>query len=119
MIFGRLPARNVNVLAMPETVLISPTRYEAYGLAAQEALSTGVPALVSRSAGVAERYPADLADLLLADSDDSQDLIARLLGWRDRVSEYARLTLALSQRLNQYTWDDMAAQIVSLLEHSR
>ena len=38
-------------------LLVSPTRYEAYGLNVQEALCTGLPAIVSAGAGIAERYP--------------------------------------------------------------
>ncbi len=42
--------------------LVSPTRYEAYGLNVHESSSVADwRPLVSRSAGVAERYPADLA----------------------------------------------------------
>ena len=44
--------------------LVSPARYEAYGLNVHEAICCGLPALVSASAGVAERYPEVLTDLL-------------------------------------------------------
>ena len=37
--------------------LVHPARYEAYGLSVHEALCRGVPAIVSASAGVAERIP--------------------------------------------------------------
>ena len=37
---------------------------------------------VSADAGVAERYPPDLADLLLPDPEDAADLAARLERWR-------------------------------------
>ena len=47
--------------------LVAPTRYEAFGLGVQEALCTGIPALVSADAGVAERYPAQLSELLLSE----------------------------------------------------
>src|SRR2546428_102724 len=46
-------------------VLIAPSRYEPYGLTVHEALCCGLPALVSAAAGVAERYPAELSDLLI------------------------------------------------------
>jgi glycosyltransferase involved in cell wall biosynthesis len=85
--------------------LVSPTRYEAYGLGVHEALCCGLPAIVSATAGVAERYPPDLADLLLPDPDDAADLAARLRRWRsemprDRVQP-------LSAQLRSHTWDDM------------
>ena len=66
--------RDVPDLLRACDALVSPTRYEAYGLNVHEALCCGLPALVSRSAGVAERYPAGLADLLIPDPDDPADL---------------------------------------------
>ena len=39
--------------------IVHPARYEAYGLSVHEAICRGVPAVVSRSAGVAELYPPD------------------------------------------------------------
>ena len=63
-------------------LLVSPTRYEAYGLNVQEALCCGLPAIVSASAGVAERYPGPLGALLLPDPDDDADLASRIAAWR-------------------------------------
>ncbi len=46
--------------------LVAPTRYEAYGAGVHEALCCGLPALVTATAGVAERYPTALRPLLLS-----------------------------------------------------
>ena len=59
--------RDVSQLLAAADLLVHPVRYEAYGLAVHEAICRGVPALVSADAGVAERYPATLAPLLLRD----------------------------------------------------
>jgi glycosyltransferase involved in cell wall biosynthesis len=99
-------------------LLVSPTRYEAYGLNVQEALCAGLPALVTRSAGVAEKFPESLQSLLLPDPDDAADLAARLRGWRDRRGEASAAVRGLSESLRSYTWDDMAARIVGLVEHA-
>jgi glycosyltransferase involved in cell wall biosynthesis len=88
--------------------LASPTRYEAYGLAVHEALCCGLPAVVSAAAGVAERYPPDLADLLLPDPDDPADLAARLRRWRDDPGAVRGRVRPLAGQLRAYTWDDMA-----------
>jgi glycosyltransferase involved in cell wall biosynthesis len=94
-------------------LLIHPARYEAYGLAVHEALCRGLPALVSATAGVAERYPADLGQLLLQDPASATELAARLSAWREdegiseRVAEFAA-------RLRARTWDHMAREIVEL-----
>ncbi len=58
-------------------VLVHPARYEAYGLAVHEALCRGLPALVTAAAGVAERYPEDLGDLLLQDPASAAESTAR------------------------------------------
>jgi glycosyltransferase involved in cell wall biosynthesis len=61
---------DVATILAASDLLASPTRYEAYGLNVHEAICRGVPALVSRSAGVAERYPPELRSWLLDDPDD-------------------------------------------------
>ncbi|MFL5539243.1 MAG: glycosyltransferase family 4 protein [Longimicrobiaceae bacterium] len=96
--------------------IVSPTRYEAYGLAVQEALCTGLPAVVSRAAGVAERIPAPLDALLLDDPDDPGELAERLLAWRGGVEAHRAAALALSAELRAWTWDHMAARIVDIVE---
>jgi glycosyltransferase involved in cell wall biosynthesis len=95
--------------------LASPVRYEAYGLNVHEALCCGLPALVSRSAGVAERYPPELDDLLIPDPDDPSDLAARLRLWRDHRARFAAAAAALSDRLRASTWDDMAARFLRVI----
>ena len=98
--------------------LVAPTRYEAYGLGVHEALCCGLPALVSATAGVAERYPPDLSDLLLPNPEDSVDLAARLSHWRKTPDEYSKLVNSFSGQLRGYTWDDMAQSILEKMEES-
>jgi glycosyltransferase involved in cell wall biosynthesis len=98
--------------------LVAPTRYEAYGLGVHEALCCGLPALVSATAGVAERYPPDLSDLLLPNPEDAADLAARLSHWRKTPDEYSKLVNSFSEQLRSYTWDDMAQSILEKMEES-
>jgi glycosyltransferase involved in cell wall biosynthesis len=98
--------------------LVSPTRYEAYGLNVHEALCCGLPAFVSCSAGVAERYPVELGNYLIPDPNDPADLAARLARWRDQISTGADTPAlsALCDRLRAWTWDDMAEQFVAVVQ---
>jgi glycosyltransferase involved in cell wall biosynthesis len=98
--------------------LVSPTRYEPYGLAVHEALCSGLPALVSRSAGVAERYPPALEDLLLPDPEDAQDLARRVRVCRAALGAYRRRVAPLGETLRARSWDDVAGEIVALVEQS-
>jgi len=107
--------RVADILAAAD-VLVSPVRYESYGLNVQEAICCGVPAIVSRGAGVAERYSPELADLLLPDPNDAHDLVARMLRWRAQIDEYKRRLKPLTAMLRKWTWRDMAAQIVAIAE---
>jgi glycosyltransferase involved in cell wall biosynthesis len=97
-------------------LLVSPTRYEAYGLAVREALCCAVPALVSARAGVAEEVPAELGEMLIADPDDAVALAASLRRWRDAGDAWAPRLAALSVRLRAWTWDDMAASVLDIGE---
>jgi glycosyltransferase involved in cell wall biosynthesis len=99
--------------------VVSPTRYEAYGLAVQEAICTGLPAIVSRAAGVAERIPSPLDALLLDEAEDAGELAERLLAWRAGVDSHRAAALELSATLRAWTWDHMAARIVDIVESHR
>ncbi|WP_353932509.1 glycosyltransferase family 4 protein [Okeanomitos corallinicola TIOX110] len=91
--------------------LVAPTRYEAYGLGVHEALCCGLPALVSANAGVAERYPQKLKDLLISNYDDVNELVKKLQKWYKDKENYSNLVYSVSQELGNYTWDDMAKAI--------
>jgi glycosyltransferase involved in cell wall biosynthesis len=99
-------------------VLVSPTRYEAYGLGVHEALCCGLPALVSASAGVAERYPVELRDLLLNDSESAAEVAAALTRWRGRQRELAEAVAPWSATLRAQTWDEMARGFVQAIGES-
>ncbi len=92
--------------------LVSPTRYEAYGLGVQEALACGLPGIVTASAGVAERYPLSLQQLLLSDPDDGVGLAAcveRALEGRDRM---ATDMAAFGAQLRSRSWNCMAQEFI-------
>jgi len=93
--------------------LVAPTRYEAYGLGVHEALCCGLPAIVSADAGVAERYPPELQDLLLPDAEDAEDLAARIQACLTQPDTVAAAMTAFSAALRARSWDDMARDIVS------
>jgi glycosyltransferase involved in cell wall biosynthesis len=100
-------------------LLVSPVRYEAYGLNVQEAICRGVPSLASRDAGIAERYPDNLAPMLLADPNEVEDLIRKLLMWRANMAYWREQFEPLGAKLRNYSWADMASRIVSVVENDR
>jgi glycosyltransferase involved in cell wall biosynthesis len=95
-------------------VLVSPVRYEAYGLAAHEAFCRGVPVIITASAGIVERLPGDLADLLLPDPPTAAALEDRLQRWSARPDWWRRQIEPASQALRDYADREMAARIVEI-----
>ncbi len=91
--------------------LAAPSRYDAYGLGVHEALCRGLPAIVSASAGVSERYPPDLAELILQDPENPGELADRLKHWRTNLDSFAIRIRPLADELRSRTWADMARDI--------
>jgi glycosyltransferase involved in cell wall biosynthesis len=96
--------------------LVSPTRYEAYGLAAHEALCSGLATFVTSAAGVAERVPPELGDFLIPDPRDARDVARRLRAWASGRERRRDAQLALAHALRRRSWDDMAAEILAAME---
>ncbi|MEN9799560.1 MAG: hypothetical protein RL653_3257 [Pseudomonadota bacterium] len=108
--------KDVPVLLAGCDGLVAPTRYEAYGLGVQEALCCGLPAVVSRGAGVAERYPASLRGLLLQDPESTDGLAEVLLRWHRERAAWAPALRELSASLRARTWDVAAAELYRAAE---
>ena len=109
--------RVAEVLAAAD-VLVSPVRYEAYGLNVQEAICCGVPAIVSACAGVAERYPAQLGGLLLRNPGDVGELVERIHGWRKSIDGWKESVKPLTAELRSRSWEAMASEFVTLAQNS-
>jgi glycosyltransferase involved in cell wall biosynthesis len=106
---------DVPALLRASDALIAPTRYEAFGLAVLEALCCGLPALVSRDAGVAERYPKELSDLLLSDPTNVAEVAEKLRLLIAR-NDYWRVTMRpVANALRAYTWEDMSQAMYQII----
>jgi glycosyltransferase involved in cell wall biosynthesis len=98
-------------------LLLSPVRYEPYGLAIQEALCSGTPALFTRAAGIAERLPPACERMLVPER-------AGALEWADAISdalenlELFRTSARLArEELLRWSWRDFATAFIELVEH--
>jgi glycosyltransferase involved in cell wall biosynthesis len=111
--FAGYTSRTGELLAAAD-LLVSPVRYEAYGLAVHEAVCRGVPVVVSGTAGVSERLPPDVAGLFLQDPDSVEELVARIRAWAADPDGWRERTQRAGAALRRFSEDDMAARIVSL-----
>lgn len=110
---GRLPT--TTALLAASDLLVSPTRYDAYGLGVQEALCRGVPAIASRAAGIVERYPDSLRAAILEDPNDAGELAARIRDFLADPAPLVEATRAFGETLRARSWEAMADDIVALL----
>jgi glycosyltransferase involved in cell wall biosynthesis len=108
----------VDQLLAAADILVSPVRYEAYGLNVQEAICRGLPAMVSASAGIAERYPPELSPMLLVNPADDADIARRLIAWRRERDAWRRRFQPLAEQLRHNTWRAMAARVVEVAERN-
>jgi glycosyltransferase involved in cell wall biosynthesis len=102
----------ISTLLAAADALVSPTRYEPYGQGVHEAICCGLTVFVTRCAGISERFPAELYDLLLDDPPDAAQLCGRLLDWHKDIDGYRRRTVRFAERLRRRTWSDMAVDFV-------
>jgi glycosyltransferase involved in cell wall biosynthesis len=108
--------RDVSTLMAASDAFVSPTHYDAYGLGVHEALCCGLPAFVTATAGVAERYPAALSDLLLTHPPDAVEVADRLRRWRSDIDGYRLRVAPFASYLRQRTWSDMARDILEAIQ---
>lgn len=97
-------------------VLVAPSRYEAYGLAAHEAICSGLPVITGKKSGIAERFPPALREILLSDPTDVRALASRLDAWQLEGASLRSRFAPFADALRSYTWDDMASRIVDLAD---
>ncbi|MBA4018970.1 MAG: glycosyl transferase family 1 [Pirellula sp.] len=104
---------HVDRLLAAADLLVSPVRYEPFGLNVQEAVVRGVPAMVSAVAGVAERYPEALNDFVLTDADSITELVDKLRKWRRSTFEARSRFEPFGVELRRRRWEDMAEEFVA------
>lgn len=97
-------------------LLASPTRYEGYGLAILEAAASGLPVIVSRVAPVTDRFGGVFSDLMLSDPESVEELVNRFRYWHAHRGQLQPQAASLSDRLRRWTWHDMAARIIEVIE---
>ena len=106
----------VPTLMASADALVSPTHYDAYGLSVHEALSCGLPAFVTATAGVAERYPDTLRDLLLTYPPAAAEVAERLRRWRSDIEGYRSRVAPFASYMRRRTWADMAGEMLESIQ---
>ena len=106
-------SRTYRLCSRDVDLLVSPVRYEAYGLAIQEALVAGVPALVSANAGITSILRPVLPQLIVPDEADAQAWAAVIDRSARDIETLKTAVAVLGASLSKRSWDEMAAEIVN------
>lgn len=104
----------VRELLAAADLLVSPVRYEAYGLNVHEALCRGVGVMVTGTAGIVERFDEGLSDCVLPAEPGVELIASRLREWSDDPEGWRARGASTAAKLRSRSWDDMAADIVEL-----
>jgi len=103
-----LPPQKMNMLYRSADALVHPAFYEAYALAAHEALVNGIPVIVGRNAGIAD-YCTDQVDALILPRKRGAALVASLAERMSSLIESEDLRAKLGQeaarKFGPMDWD--------------
>jgi hypothetical protein len=100
-------------------LLVSPARYEAYGLNVHEALCRGLAVMVTETAGVVERFDSTMSPALLPQGVSADVLADRLRAWRADIEGWKSGASATAVRLRARSWPAMAAELIAVVQESR
>ena len=89
-------------------VFLLPTLYEPFGLVVLEAMATGIPAIVSASAGVAELLHDGVDSLLLEDPTNAGEIAQCLRLLIDAPDVAQRLTVNGRRTAERWDWHAVA-----------
>jgi len=106
----------VKTVLAASDVLVSASRYEAYGLAIAEAFGRGIPAILPASAGIAVELGPACDGLVIHGAANADNLADALRRWASDRVRWRAVAAQVGERLRQYTLDDMAAAIVRVVE---
>jgi glycosyltransferase involved in cell wall biosynthesis len=108
--------RDPRALLQSAEILVSPVRYEPYGLNVYEALCLGRPAIVTESAGVAEHYQGKWKELLLPAPPRAEEVAQRLRHWRAQRDFWRKEAELRAPFFRQRDSRMMADEIIAMVQ---
>ena len=96
-------------------LLVLPTRYEPFGLVPPEAMASGIPVIVSRSAGVVELLEHGVNACLLDDPTDEREL-ARALG--DLSDPARRAAMGKGKVVESLSWERTVEGVLASYDYA-
>jgi glycosyltransferase involved in cell wall biosynthesis len=112
-----LPVRpDVEFYYAAADLYVGPSLYDGFPLPPLEAMSSGIPAIVSSQAGISEIILDGEAGFVLADPEDFASLAKMIHRLYDDPALCARMGANATRNVAQYTWDRNAAKLKEVFE---
>ena len=111
-LLGRQPRERVREYLQATDIYLSPTIYEAFGIAALEALSCGVPVVANNHGGISEIVKHESTGLV---SHNDQGLMQNLMAlitneeMREKMGRNARKSVE-----NHFNWETLVLQVLDI-----
>jgi glycosyltransferase involved in cell wall biosynthesis len=110
---GRIPPQELPKVYREHDLLVVPSRLEGFGKVFVEALAHGMPCIGRRAFAMPELIqPGVNGDLV--ESDDPQELAARVEAVLGDPALYARCRQASAETRDRFSWDRAARDIVAI-----
>ena len=95
---------------------VGPSLEDAFALPAAEAMACGLPAIVSRRAGVSEIISNGVDGLILEEPTDAKELARLIRRLYDDAELRRYLSENASQKASRYTWERNVAELHALFQ---
>ncbi|RNI22894.1 glycosyltransferase family 4 protein [Flexivirga caeni] len=115
-LLGHRTPEQIRDLLHESDLFVAPSRQEAFGIAALEARSAGVPVIGYTFTGLADFVESGVEGLLVDDADDMADGLAKLLVDGQRVE---RLKASTRSRPPAVTFDDAMRATYAFYDRAR
>jgi UDP-glucose:(heptosyl)LPS alpha-1,3-glucosyltransferase len=119
ILFAGNQKANVERFYAAADVFILPTLYEPFGLVILEALASGLPTIVSASAGASEWLTDGVDALLLHEPHDGEEARAALSYLLDRPALAATLSVNGRRTAEAFQWQTVADGLIAVAKTHR
>lgn len=110
------PTNRVDQFYSAADALLLPSPYDAFAMVVTEAMSCGLPVVVSREAGVSELIEHGRNGLLLNDAADDLELSEHMISLHNDPGLAAHLGQAARRTAEGLSWDAVAGQTMRVYE---
>jgi len=97
-------------------VCVLPSRYESFGMAALEAMACGIPVIASKVGGFTSFIQDGITGFLVPEEDE-KSLAEKILDLLHHPSLKERLGTQARSRAKEFSWQNIAHQMISLYHH--